>query len=427
VVVVALAGAWLVQRGANGAVGHLPPGPWTIAAQLPLSGAREPLGETLVNAVQMAIDDTNAQGGVDGQVIKLEVEDEGASSDTYLATASIDDFVADDSVLAVIGPLQSPHGVVDIPPTNAAGLLMCSPSNTNPGLTKPRDGALDLRSANPDRINYVRLITSDDIQGPAAAAFVYQSPTTGIPNAGIPDTRGLGIKQVLVVDDTSVGGRQVADAFQAAFQARGGTTERRAVNPGTSDYTDIVSPLADTSEGAWAVYYAGDSAPAASLKHVMFLDGYHSVPFVSWDGLYDGTGTDSGSFINLAGPAAANTFITQASIAPTKADFSQRYQETFGADPNPYAAAAYACTQVAIGAIQHAADQAIAAPALRDAVRAYAVDPANKVETSLGTVAFDVNGDSASQYVNLYATDMGANNGAGDWLYLDEQDFGPAP
>ena len=82
-------------------------------------------------------------------------------------------FVADPSVIAMIGPAQSPIAMAEIPITNTAGFLQCSPANTNPGLTKPRYGALDLRAAAPERINYVRVAPSDDIQGPAAASFLF--------------------------------------------------------------------------------------------------------------------------------------------------------------------------------------------------------------------------------------------------------------
>jgi hypothetical protein len=43
----------------------------------------------------------------------------------------------------------------------------------------------------------------------------------------------------------------------------------------------------------------------------------------------------------------------------------------------------------------------------------------------VGSVSFDGNGDSMSQYATLYAVDTGANGGLGDWVYLDQQDFGP--
>ena len=77
--------------------------------------------------------------------------------------------VADDRPLGIVGVASQ-----EIPVTNAAGLLQCSPANTDQALTKPRDGALDLRAAQPDRINYIRTAPADDIQGPALASFVFR-------------------------------------------------------------------------------------------------------------------------------------------------------------------------------------------------------------------------------------------------------------
>ncbi len=423
VTLLALGAVWLMQRGA----GRLPPGPWTIAAQLPQSGPRADLGATLVNAAQLAINETNSQGGVGGQQLVLDVLDEGTSDRKDIATESINTIVSNDSVVGLIGPFQSPHGAVDIPVTNAAGLLECSPANSNPNLTKPRFGALDLRSAYPDRINYVRVFPSDDIQGPAAAAFVFHPPTSGIPNAGVRNKSGLDIHRVLVVDDTSPGGRQTSDSFESSFEALGGTTVRRSMNPDTTDFTSILTPLDDSSGGPWAVYFGGLGDGGAALKQAMVSGGHADVPLVSWDGLFDGSGSDDGSYINLAGPAAANSYVTQSSLAPARADFGERYRAAFGADPNPYAAAAYACTQVVIDALAQAARDGVDASGLREAVRAFAVNPASRFDTALGSVSFDANGDSTSQYVTLYAVDTGANSGTGDWVYLDQQDFGPAP
>ena len=96
------------------------------------------------------------------------------------------------------------------------GFSQCSPANTNPGLTKPRDGALDLRSAFPTRINYIRTAPSDDIQGPALASFVFHGPRREV------DPRDRRRRQ----------GRQIADEFSAAYTKLGGTVVRRALNPG---------------------------------------------------------------------------------------------------------------------------------------------------------------------------------------------------
>ena len=53
-------------------------------------------------------------------------------------------------VIGVVGPYNSAVAKVQIPISNSAGLLQCSPANTNETLTKPPD-ALDFRKTNPDQ------------------------------------------------------------------------------------------------------------------------------------------------------------------------------------------------------------------------------------------------------------------------------------
>jgi ABC-type branched-subunit amino acid transport system substrate-binding protein len=90
-----------------------------------------------------------------------------------------------------------------------------------------------------------------------------------------------------------------------------------------------------------------------------------------------------------------------------------------------WAAAAYACTQVILASLEAAAEDGPSADELREAVRAHAVDPGNRYETVLGTVGFDANGDSTQQMISFYRVDPEAADGAGDWVLLKQQDFGP--
>ena len=153
--------------------------------------------------------------------------------------------------------------------------------------------------------------------------------------------------------------------------------------------------------------------------------GHESTPFVSWDGILDGSGRDDGSYLQRAGEAAAGTYVALASIAPPRADFVDAYRAAFGEEPTDYAAAAYACAQVILASLEAIAADGPDAEGLREAVRAYAVDPAHRFETAIGTVGFDANGDSTQQVVSFYRVDPEAADGAGDWALMKQQDFGP--
>jgi branched-chain amino acid transport system substrate-binding protein len=395
----------------------LPPGPWKFGVNLPVSGDAAAIGRPEVNAVKLALDAANTKGGLGAKPFEISVIDDTGTSgkDSAPAAAAANTFVADPSVLAFLAPRASPHTQVQIPITNAAGLLECSAANTNPSLTKPRYGATDLRSADPSRINYIRLAPSDDIQGPAAASFAYHD---------------LNARNALVIDDTTDGGQNVADTFQAAFKSAGGQYTRTALNTGLSeaDISSALGPLTTATPAIDVVYFGGlGNAGGGQLRAAMASMGFGQLPFVSWDGVLDGPGSQEGSYINLAGPAAAGSYATEAANAPVSASFDADYRAAYGEDPDPYSGAAYACTQVFLDSLRKIAATGPSAEGLREALRAYAVDPVNRFDTVLGSVRFDGNGDSVQQFVTIHRVEMGADNGQGDWVILTTRDYGPPP
>jgi branched-chain amino acid transport system substrate-binding protein len=419
--------------------GVLPAGPWIIGAQLPLTGPDADFGESLRRGVQLAVDEANAARGIGGQKIELDARDEGVVPEVEPAAASMNDFVGNSKVIGVVGPAFSIHARADIPISNADGLLMCSPSNTAPNLTNPGLGAVELRPAYPERITFVRLATSDDIQGPAAATFARALPPGGVPVPGTPSSEGLGAKSALVIDDGSTGGLASADSFQEAFGASGGEVVRRSLTAEGADLPTLLQPLSVLADPK-VVYFGGYSPDASDVKKALVAAGYADVPLLSWDGLYDGSGAAQNSYINITGAEAANTYVTRVSVAPMRADFKAHYNAAFGdvpVDPdnpllqpaalNDYTAAAYACTQVMLDALRAAADASTSASELREFVRAYVTDTSRRFDTALGNVGFDANGDSTSQYVTVYGVDTGALGGKGDWVFLLQQDFGPIP
>jgi DNA-binding SARP family transcriptional activator/ABC-type branched-subunit amino acid transport system substrate-binding protein len=389
--------------------GGLPPGTWTIGLDMPLSGPGAILGEPVRDAVQMSIDDLNAAGGVDGATLGLSVLDDAESPERAAENARA--FVAEPMTLAMIGPWGSAATFPVIPLTNEAGLLECSPSSTHPGLTKPRDGALDLRAAHPDAINYVRLAPADDIQASALASFAY---------------RDLAARSALVIDDTVVGG-EIADAFEEEFTELGGTTVRRALNPG-ADAGPVLAPLTDDLNSPDLVFYGGYPDAGAAVRLAMADAGLASTPLLSWDALLEGSGAEAGSYLQRVGvEAAVGSYVAHASLPDQKFTFADAYRQRFGAEPDEYSAAGYACVQIIVAALRGIAAQGPEVEQVRELVRAYAVDPQHRYETVLGTVGFDANGDALQQFVTFYRVEASAAGGLGDWVVFKKQDFGPAP
>jgi DNA-binding SARP family transcriptional activator/ABC-type branched-subunit amino acid transport system substrate-binding protein len=410
---VALVAAWWFGRPGPG----LPAGPWRIALVMPLSGSfengEELYGRSIRNAVQLAIDDVNAVPGVTGATLELAAFDRAVGESGFVADAT--QIVADDRTIAMIGPLGSAATFPVLPLTNRAGLLECSPEATHPALTKPRNGALDLRAARPQAVNFIRMAPADDIQSVALSAFAYTD---------------LNARTALIVD-LSADWRVIADAFESEYSKAGGTSIRRTLNPGAAP-ASVLEAIADPAAPG-VVFLAGDIDSGVAIRSAMADLNALSTPLLSWDGLIFDTsmfpgGEGAGSYILRVGARAAeHSFAAHASLPDQKFSFADGYRARYGEEPNEYAAAGYACVEIVAVALRGIASQAPNPGRMRELVRAYAVDQQHRYETVLGTVGFDANGDSMRQFVTFYRVDPSAGGGVGDWVLLKKQDFGPAP
>ena len=426
VVLAAAAGVgWLVLRPSTG----LPAGPWTIGVHVPTSGDLEWYGISIRNAVQLAVDQANETGGVEGVELVVSAHDTGPADPNDAGfpdvaargAAAANKMAADPRTIAAVGPFTSPVARSTIPITNRAGLLECSPSNSHLDLTKPEFGAVELRKAHPDRISYVRLSPATDVQARALAAFVKHD---------LEAASAL----VIVDSDWQVEATEFVNAFTAlggqVAEARLGDPERERFRDDDEWRRSRTSGVLERSDAASAdaVVFAGATSDGAvEVRRDMREAGLESTPFVSWDRIWDGSGADDESYLDLAGKAADGTYVALATFAPPKADFVSAYRAAFGEEPSEYASAAYACMQVILASLEAAAGDGPSADELREAVRVHAVDPRNRYETVLGTLGFDANGDSTQQMVSFYRVDPQALDGEGDWAFVKQQDFGSPP
>src|SRR4051794_2753337 len=310
----------------------LPPGPWKIAIEAPLSGPAAEDGIPFRLAVQLAIDDANAAGGIGGALIELAPWDDADPRfgfDADLAVANMHGMANDPRVVGVVGPVQRDAGPGVVRAANETGLLTCGPNTSDPFLTKASHGGGDLRSARPDRNAFVRIAPSDDVQARALASFA---------------RRDLGATRALVIDDAR--SASFADDVAAELTKLGGQAERRSLNyDGGADPQDTLRAWTVGGGVPDVVVWAGTSwSGGAALRVTMAAIGHGTTPLLSWDGVWDGDGSDDDSFITLAGPSAVGTFASHASVPPTKAGFADRYRQAYGEQPSEYVAAAHACT-----------------------------------------------------------------------------------
>lgn len=378
-----------------------------IGIELPMTGGEAPNGVPTANGVALAIE----QNPVPGYTITINQQDDAVNGkhDANQGAKNMQTLANDTQVMFVVGPYNSSVAQAEIPVSNAAGLVQCSPANTAVSLTKG-DTAKALRKTNPDKIAYVRVATTDDNQGAGTADIAYNI---------------VGAKTAYVLDDTQTYGKGLADGFTDAYQKFGGQVLKRdGVPDSTTDFTSYVTTAKGLNPGI--IMYGGVTTSGIGLfRKQMAQQGLGNIPIVGGDGINDGSAATESSYLNISGPDGdANSYSTVAAIhdIPNPTKFATDYKAKFNSDPGSYSAPAYACTQIFLAALK-AAGSTTDLAALREKVRSYVVNPANKYDTVLGSVGFDANGDTTQHTISYYQFDATSK----DWKFIKQRDFTADP
>lgn len=345
----------------------------TIGVIAPLSGDLSALGLGIRNSVDLAIRQANEANAIPGWTLKLSAQDDQATPDVGKNAAT--KLSSDDTVVGVVGTLNSSVAQTVIPVLASASIVQVSPANTNPTLTQGEDLSVPKRPYP----NYFRTCTTDSVQGPFAAQYLFES----------------GIKKVATIHDKKSYGQGLVQAFTAAFEKLGGTiTDAETINPEDKDFSAVISKVKTTSPEA--VYYGGEYPQAGPLSKQMKAAGLN-VPLMGGDGIYDPNfiklgGTDGDLATSVGAPvdtlASAKEFVS----AYNAAGFSEPYAA--------YGAYAYDAANAIINSLKvslkDATDAKSARQATIDAMASVSFDGAT------GKVAFDEFGDSLSRVLTVY-------------------------
>ncbi len=112
------------------------------------SGDLASYGLPSVNAAKLVVQEINAKGGIDGRQVELLVEDDVCKPEVATNTATK---LVSDGVHVVLGHICSGATKAALPIYKNAGVIVMSPSATNPALTQSGDYP-----------NFFRTIASDD-------------------------------------------------------------------------------------------------------------------------------------------------------------------------------------------------------------------------------------------------------------------------
>lgn len=168
-----------------------------LGAILPLTGDAASYGESESRAIQIAIDEINKDGGVNGNNLELVLED--GKCDPQAGGSAAQKLVNIDAVKIILGGACSGETLAAAKITEPAKVILISPSASSPKVTEAGDFVF-------------RTYPSDALAGKIAAKYAYKE-LNGKKAALITELTDYaqGLREVYKSAFTSLGGKVVAD------------------------------------------------------------------------------------------------------------------------------------------------------------------------------------------------------------------------
>ena len=338
----------------------------------PTSGAIAHLGKDNENGARLAVEELNAKGVViGGKKVKIELITEDDAADPKQGTAVAQKLV-DSKVSGVIGHLNSGTTIPASKIYSDAGIPQISPSATNPKYT--RQG-----------FKTTFRVVADDVQlGSTLGKYAVQN---------------LKGKTVAVIDDRTAYGQGVAEEFEKAVKAAGGTLVGHDFT--TDKATDFMSILTSVKgKKPDVVFFGGMDAVAGPMLKQMKSLGV-AAKFMGGDGIC------STELPKLAGDGMADGQVICAEAGGVEGsqkkgmeDFGVKFKKRFGADVQVYSPYVYDAVNIMVAAM----------------VKAGSSEPAKYLPVLAktegykgvtGVISFDEKGDVKNGALTLYTYKAG--------------------
>jgi len=294
-----------------------------IGVYASLTGATATFGQSCKNGVEMAIEEANAEGGLNGLPFKAIIEDDQSKAEE--SKTVVTKLITLDKVCAVIGSITSSNSLAAAPFCQQSKVPMVSPASTNPKVTEVGD--------------YIfRVCFIDPFQGSVMAKFTYNT---------------LNARNVAIfIDRKSDYSDGLSRYFRQTFEGLGGK---------------IVSE---------ENYIAGDqdfkaqlTAIKAAKPEAIFVPGYYTeVGLIGRQArelgitvpLLGGDGWNSPRTVEIAGDALEGCYFSDHFAAtdprPAVQNFIRKYEEKYGERPDAMAPLSYDAAGVLIAAIRRAGE-----------------------------------------------------------------------
>lgn len=299
-----------------------------------MSGAERPWGEESKKGAQLAIDQANEAGGINGKKIELFVEDTAGQPAT--GKTATERLVSSKHVLAVLGEVASGVTGPSAEVCQEAGVPIISIGSTRTSLSSTGN-------------MFFRVCYTDAFQGAMLAKFAYDD---------------LKLKNVAILTDKQLPySTGLSDDFRAYFTKLGGTiVAEDFYEKGTTDFKGQLTNLkAKKPDGLFCSGYFTEIGPIARQREAVGLD----VPMFGGDG-WDSTELLNSGGEGIMGAYYSNHYSNLQDRQEVK-DFVSSFKEKYGAEPaNAMGALGYDAALVLIDALKRAT--AMDSASIRDAI-----------------------------------------------------------
>ncbi|WP_433168564.1 branched-chain amino acid ABC transporter substrate-binding protein [Kribbella sp. CA-247076] len=363
-----------------------------IGVIAPLSGDLSALGLGIQHSVELAVKQANDSNAIPGWKLEVDAKDDEAKPDTGKNAATA--LASDADVIGVVGTLNTSVSQQVQPVLAPKNIVQVSPANTGPGLTQGANWQTEPKRPYP---TYFRTCTTDAIQGPFAARYLYETAK---------------ITKVATIHDKKAYGQGLVGTFTEEFKKLGGqVVAAQTINPDDSNYQAVISAVKPSAPQA--VYYGGEYPQAGPLSQQMKAAGL-AVPLMGGDGIYDP------KFITLAGKTSDNDLATSVGAPVDALDSAKKFVEDYNAAgfKDPYAAYG-GYSYDAANAIINALKESLKDASDVESARQKTVEALGKVSFDgvTGKVAFDEYGDTTSKVLTVYKV------AGGKWSTVETKDF----
>lgn len=362
IIAVVAVGFWTVGRDSDRSTG----GSITIGAISPFTGDGARYGETARTGIDLAVDEINAAGGINGATLVVQYEDDkGNQAD---AVSAFNKLVSIDNVPAILGPFYSGNVLAAAPVANRNQVVLLTGSATSDNVRTAGEFVF-------------RVCPSNDRQADTIARYARDQ---------------LNLQTAFVIYRNVDYGVTLRDAFESSFTALGGTIVGAEAVP--ADASDVRAQLAKVKAAAPDLIFAAVHFPegGALLRQakelaidsiVMGTDGGHDPQLIE----IAGDAADGSYWVTIGwGDEASN---------PAVSNFRQAYRDRYNNDPGVYSGLYYDAAKVLARALSAAADDT--GTGVRDALMGV------RYEGPTGLTEFDANGDVSKPYT-IYKVEDGA-------------------